>query len=174
MSIVNKIKKGLVAEKERKLLEIDPDRFYVENIRSFYNLTTPVARFLCELAVKHKLFNKKFGLICPNEECGCIIKSYAPGEPIDDLLTCETCEILGREPYQFSSDSLKRMPYYQLRTKVGTGRSGKIRGFSHPTDTNHPATAVWGEFCLRGADEAESVIDLIWREMSEPFGEELI
>lgn len=55
-----------------------------------------------------------------------------------------------------------------------SGRSGKIRGFSGPTDTIPPDLAVQGEFCPNAADRVESVIDLIWREMSEPFGEELI
>lgn len=127
MSIVKKIRGRLIGDKEQKLLELDPDRFYVENIRSFYNLTTPVARFLCELAVKQRLFDKKFGLFCPNDGCGRMIKSYAPGEPIDNLLTCKNCEILNRVPYEFPSDSLERMTYYKLRRKDRAGLMGKIQ-----------------------------------------------
>jgi len=127
MGIIKKTRERLIGDKEQKLLEIDPDRFYVENIRSFYNLTTPIARFLCELAVKQRLFNKRFGLMCPNDGCGCMIKSYAPGEQMDELLTCKNCEILGTVPYEFRSDSLDKMTYYQLRTKVGKGLTGEIQ-----------------------------------------------
>ena len=114
--IIDKSKLGKIIIRKQNIIEnTDPDRIYVENIRSFFNFPFPIAKLLCEMAVKEKLFIKKIGLLCPNADCGRIIKSYEINERIDKFLTCEQCQLKEEEKNCFLSSELDRIIYYQLR-----------------------------------------------------------
>lgn len=95
------------------LLKTNPQRIYVENIRSYFNTSTVVASTLCKMAVKDGKFIKKTGVICPNPECERIIKSYEEDIP-NERLTCEICELLGIDNYSFNVNSLDKIEFYQL------------------------------------------------------------
>lgn len=90
----------------------DPDRIYVENIRSFYGLTTPIAKIICDMAVKENLFKKRIGLECPI--CGRLIEHYQNQNEIPNSVNCETCELLENEKHDFLKSELKETVFYQL------------------------------------------------------------
>ena len=106
---------GKVIDHKLNILKsIDPDRFYVENIRRFYSLPQPVAKMLCEMAVREGYFKKKYGVSCPNQDCGRIIMSVNSLDEIPDHVSCEICEVLERDNYQFENEEVDIIPYYQL------------------------------------------------------------
>ncbi|MDC8104711.1 hypothetical protein MTQ00_09180 [Chryseobacterium sp. B21-037] len=111
--IIDKTPIGKFVDKKIELIEsTDPDRIYVENIRSFFNLTTPIAKILCEMAVKDKLFKKKVGIECPS--CGRIINTYNSTSEIPQKIKCDTCELLEKEDYLFPEVSVNKITFYQL------------------------------------------------------------
>jgi|WetSurMetagenome_2_1015567.scaffolds.fasta_scaffold09787_2 hypothetical protein len=99
-------KKGFV------YFDTDPNRIYVENVRSFFNLTTSSAKLLCKIAVRRGLFRERKGVFCPN--CHVLIKSYSPREIIEEPILCEICQLNEEEKYSFSKTEVKIMEYYQL------------------------------------------------------------
>lgn len=105
-----------IVDKRLDIIEkTDPERIYVENIRAFYNLPRFAAKALCELAIKERIFRKKYGLVCPNDDCKRIIRSYDQNEEIDEEITCLPCQLDEHEQATFNSSDLEKVEYYQLR-----------------------------------------------------------
>jgi hypothetical protein len=102
-------------EKKLAALEkINPDRFYVENIRSYYGMTTFVAQRLCDEAVNDGKFDRKIGLVCP--KCSRIIQSFSNPEEIKQIKTisCEICEANEEEVYEYSIEQVQQVEIYSL------------------------------------------------------------
>ena len=104
---------GRIVQGRLSILEhTDPDRIYVENIRSFYKLPYPVAKFLCEMAVKQHFFMKRVAIECPNE--GRIIRIVSSKTNLPQCVKCDNCEALGKEKYEFSKGEYDVTEFYQL------------------------------------------------------------
>lgn len=116
LKIIDRTFIGSYVEKKKEIIEItDPDRIYLENIRSFFNFPGFFAKFLCELAVRRGLFNKRLGILCPNEDCKRIIKSYKYGEKIGETFRCKICQSLGKPIHEFNKYQIEKLEFYQLR-----------------------------------------------------------
>lgn len=114
LNLIDRTPFGAIADKKLDIIEkTDPDRIFVENIRAFYNLPHFAAKTLCEIAVKERIFRKKIGLICPNDES--IIKSYDIGEKQDETVACEKCLLREEEKYYFDTKDLEKIIFYQLQ-----------------------------------------------------------
>lgn len=94
----------------------NPDRIYVENIRSFYNLNTPTAKTLCEMAVKENLFKKRIGVECP--DCGKLITHYNSEKDIPEKIVCDTCLMLENDKHEFKKSEISKIEFYQLNKAV--------------------------------------------------------
>jgi len=105
----------IITNKQEIIEKTDPDRIYTENIRSFFNIPFVVAKGLCELAVKEKLFKKKYGYLCPNEDCDRIVKSFDSLADKNEVLTCYQCELKQKDKYEFQIKEMNSVVYYQLR-----------------------------------------------------------
>lgn len=116
LNLIDQTPIGSIIEKKLDIVEkTDPNRIYVENIRAFYNLPYVLAKALCEQAVREKIFKKKIAIICPNDTCKRVIKSYDFGEPQDETVTCLQCELDENEKYEFDTKYLKQEIFYQLQ-----------------------------------------------------------
>jgi hypothetical protein len=116
LNLIERTPIGSIIENKLNIIEkTDPDRIYVENIRAFYNLPYVVAKTLCEQAVREKIFKKKIAIICPNDDCKRVIKSYDFDETQDQTITCVQCESRENEKYQFDIKELKQEIFYQLQ-----------------------------------------------------------
>lgn len=103
-----------VAKRMLLLSTTNPDRIYVENVRSFFNIPFSTAKLLCNMAVKENLFQKKIGLICPNYDCERIIMSVDSYEDIPLVISCDNCEVLENEKFEFTREEIKTIEYYRL------------------------------------------------------------
>ncbi|KQS34020.1 hypothetical protein ASG33_08295 [Dyadobacter sp. Leaf189] len=100
--------------RKAELLELtDPDRIYVENIRSIFNLPTKIAKLLCELAVKSGQFEKRYGVKCPN--CSRLIKVYNTLDEIPQNIKCLSCEVLEVDRFEFNRAEFDVVTFYRLR-----------------------------------------------------------
>ncbi len=93
--------------------QIGTGKIFVENVRQFMNTNVKEARLLCEMAVQNKIFIRKIGLVCPNDNR--IIREYDSTGEIPEIITCKVCEIDGIEPDTFRSDELRKITYYTLK-----------------------------------------------------------
>lgn len=93
--------------------ETNPSKIYVENVRSFFNISTRLARLICKLAVRQGIFRRKFAVECKNETCGSVIEVYDTKEEIPEHLDCLTCQIEGRYDFSFKTSDLHIVEYYQ-------------------------------------------------------------
>lgn len=105
--------KSLRDKRAKIIEETDPDRIYVENIRSFFNIPTRWAKFLCKLAVKHGIFRRKYAVECSNDNCNRIIKVYNTKEEIPKEIECLTCQLDGKVNFSFNTEDLNIVEYYQ-------------------------------------------------------------
>lgn len=103
-----------VARKRELIASTDPERIYVENIRQFFHMPYQVAKGLCEMAVKERVFDKKEGVICPS--CRRIIKSCEVNEELTGEIICMVCQAKEEDTFCFKVNDLDRRIYYQLRT----------------------------------------------------------
>ena len=104
----------LLKRKKEIIEKTDPDRIYVENIRSFFRISYTLAKFFCEMAVKEKFFKKKVGVFCSNDDCRRLIQSYDKRSDIDDEIVCDICQDLEKEKFVFEKSDLEITEFYQL------------------------------------------------------------
>tara|TARA_R110002020_G_scaffold435662_5_gene645855 strand:+ start:450 stop:797 length:348 start_codon:yes stop_codon:yes gene_type:complete len=98
---------------ESALLDLDPDRIYVENIRHLLGTNTRIAKWICKIAVKKGYFEVFYAVECPNESCNRIIKSYSSINDIPNKVTCALCKDENLEDSTFDKKSLNIIPYYK-------------------------------------------------------------
>ena len=101
-------------DRKRAAIEaIDPQRFYVENIRAILGLPYPVTRLILDVAVREGALKRQIGLLCPHESN--IVASYPSDDMIPATIPCEMCEMLGRE-HLHQEDEMEHLPFYSLVT----------------------------------------------------------
>ena len=109
--------KEILRNKAKIIESTDPDRIYVENVRSFFNIPTKWAKKLCEIAVRQNIFKKKYAVICKNSDCERIIKVFENKSEIPENINCLTCELEGKEIYNYNTEILEIVEFYQLIEK---------------------------------------------------------
>lgn len=104
----------IVSGKEKLISNSNPDKIYVENIRSFFGFSFRIATFYCDLAVRAGYFSKHKGYICANKNCQKIILEKDFKETIPKELNCTNCEIREEENYLFDTNRLNQIVFYRL------------------------------------------------------------
>lgn len=105
---------AIISKKQAALEKLDPDRLYVENIRSLLGVPTALAKVICELAVRQGIFTRRVGVVCPNDDCGRIMLTVSDLEELPKEIVCEICQLRGSEPYEFSKEEVRTETYYKL------------------------------------------------------------
>lgn len=104
---------NLLHRKSELISQIDTNRIYVENVRSFFHVPYRVAKLLCEMAVKEGYFRKKTALVCPNDNCKRVIKIQGKLND-DNTIKCENCDANEENKCEFNIDELQKVEFYQL------------------------------------------------------------
>jgi hypothetical protein len=113
LNLIDKTPFGALVSRQEALLEkTDPDRIYVENVRAFFSIPFSVAQSLCDLAVRERIFIRKLGLACPNEDRILLVVDSQNEAP--ETVNCAVCEANEREPHEFNRDQLKPIVFYML------------------------------------------------------------
>lgn len=97
------------------LSRLNPDKIYVENVRSVLGTTTARARFICEIAVRQGVFMRRVEVLCPDGSVGASapIETELPEtvhcwlEENGDLreITLATAQLTKTTFYQFHDDA---------------------------------------------------------------------
>lgn len=96
-----------------ELSRINPSRFYVENVRALFGVTTGAAKQYCETAVRNGLVRKRIGIECPNDDR--IMASYYSESEIPETIVCDLCEAAGEELFEFKTADCKRIEFYEFK-----------------------------------------------------------
>lgn len=116
LEIIDKTQIGKwVSKKQDQIEKTDPQKIYVENIRSFFGVSTKIAQFMCDSLVKQKKLTKRIGYICPNHLCKKIIFSERHGNTLKKAeVHCINCEIRGQDSFSFDKNKLSTVIFYQI------------------------------------------------------------
>ena len=100
-------------DRKREAVEaIDPQRIYVENVRTFFGFPHSVSRLLLETAVREGALERWVGVLCPYHRH--IVKSYPSEDAVPESVFCLACEAEGREQPDHQRRELGRQIFYKL------------------------------------------------------------
>ncbi len=100
-----------IAGIEEALARLNPDKIYVENVRSVLGISHKRAVGVCETAVRHGLFKRGVEVLCPDGSVGV---SASREEDLPSSVNCWTQEVGGYEEKTFPTDTLQKITFYQL------------------------------------------------------------
>lgn len=103
----------IVASKTDIVTKTNPEKIYVENIRRFFNVPYLIAEKMCDQAVRFGYFEKYFGYLCPYDD-QIIYSTTSRDLSPEKVVTCQICEELEREKFEFEVKDLKKMIFYRL------------------------------------------------------------
>lgn len=103
---------GKLVDRKRALIDnTDPNRIYVENVRSFFGLSPKIAEMLCDLAVREGRMEARVGYCCP--KCNSLIYSEDVSNRVEAPLQCKVCETMG-EVFEHAPSECRKMKFYRL------------------------------------------------------------
>lgn len=111
-----------IAGKEELLAQLNPDKIYVENVRSLLGVPNKVAVGICETAVRQGFFKRKVEVMCPD---GVVAAEADTEEKLPPRVNC-WIEMEGQlEQKEMPTDSLRKMIFYQLNEQATASLYGQ-------------------------------------------------
>ena len=74
-----------VRGKEAAIASLDPEKIYLENVRSVLGVSTTAARRICDTAVRRGLFQSRVEVVCPD---GTVAKVADSEDELPETLNC--------------------------------------------------------------------------------------
>jgi hypothetical protein len=96
---------------EDKLSQLDPDKIYVENVRSLLNVSYEKALEICELAVRQGFFKRGVEIKCPNGKVAAVVEN---GIELPSKVRCLEEEDGFYEEVELPTSGLEKIPFYKL------------------------------------------------------------
>jgi hypothetical protein len=100
------------SEKEAEMLSnLNPEKFYAENVRHILGVSHASAVRICETAVRQGLFERRVEVICPD---GAVAASADTEDHLPALVRCWHQEGGFLEPNDIRTDTLEKAVFYRL------------------------------------------------------------
>lgn len=99
--------------KRLKLQGVNPNKFYVEEVRAVMNTSTRTAQALCEDGVREGVFEKHFELLDPKTDRTVATASSEDNLP-SRIIIGPGLDNMDDEPQEISRSDLRTMVYYSL------------------------------------------------------------
>ena len=96
---------------EDAVAKLNPDKIYVENVRSVLGVSYPAAVKICETAVRQGLFNRGIEVLCPD---GSVAVSAPTENELPPTVHCWTQEGGNYEEITLATDALRKVAFYKL------------------------------------------------------------
>jgi hypothetical protein len=97
--------------KEHLLAKLNPDRFYVENVRALLGVSTRTAQLICDSAVRQGAFNRYIAVLCPDKNIGASAEDEAK---LPEYVLCTIEQDGEYEQVVLPTNTLERISFYQL------------------------------------------------------------
>jgi hypothetical protein len=116
LQIISSIAPGpALSEKElQALTRLNPDKFYVENVRSLLDVPYQVAFRLCETAVRQGVFARGIEVKCPDGAVAVVVDGL---DELPEEVRCWKMEDGHMEPEMVPTDSLEKASFYRLNAE---------------------------------------------------------
>jgi hypothetical protein len=95
----------------RALSALDPEKIYVENVRSVLGVSHQAAVRICETAVRQGLFQKRVEVMCAD---GTVVASAGTDEELPSMVHCWREEDGNIEEVEVPTSSLDKTRFYRL------------------------------------------------------------
>lgn len=102
---------GLSGREAELLARLDPEKFYVENVRSILGVSYASAVRICETAVRQGLFERRVEVKCPD---GAVAASANSEARLPKTVRCWTAEEGALEPMELPTKDLEKSTFYRL------------------------------------------------------------
>lgn len=100
-----------IAGKEALIAELDPDKIYIENVRSILNVSYDSAKQICETAVRQGAFRRAVEVVCPD---GAVAAAADTEDKLPRTVHCWVDESGHTEEVELPTASLKKTVFYRL------------------------------------------------------------
>ena len=100
-----------VAVDVKALTQLDPEKIYVENVRSVLDISYKEAEAICETATRQGLFEKGIEVLCPDGSVGAIADTETH---LPERVECWFEEEGHLEPREMDTHDLQKVTYYRL------------------------------------------------------------
>ena len=107
--------------KEAELSRLDPNKIYVENVRSVLEVTTKEAERICETAARKGIFDRRVEVLCPD---GVVAASAESESALPTEVPCWTEHDGQLEEVELPVNALRKRVYYRLHEQPATGANG--------------------------------------------------
>jgi predicted polyphosphate/ATP-dependent NAD kinase len=104
-----------IAGVEEALAKLNPDKIYVENVRSLLHTSTEQALRICETAVRQHLFTRRVEVLCPDGQAAA---SASCEKDLPETIVCWQ-EIDGNyEETTLRTATLQKLTFYRLNDQA--------------------------------------------------------
>ena len=100
------------------LARLNPDKFYIENVRSILGISYKSAQGICETAVRQGLFSRGVEVKCPD---GAVAAVAANESELPEFVRCWTEHEGILEPEDLPTAELEKTTFYRLNDEADPG-----------------------------------------------------
>lgn len=109
---------GLPEVQAAALARLNPEKIYVENVRSVLDISTWRAKEICETAVRQGFFQKRVEVLCPD---GVVAASAPSEEQLPPTVICWS----EFEEVEVPTEHLRKNVFYRLVDDADTREPGR-------------------------------------------------
>jgi hypothetical protein len=103
--------------KEEALARLNPEKIYLENVRSLLGVNAGQARKICETAVRQGVFERYVEVLCPD---GAVAISAEDESQLPKTVRCWTEEQGEIEQVELPTDNLQKVTFYKMKHESPT------------------------------------------------------
>lgn len=101
----------VLAGKEKALARLNPEKFYLENVRSILGVSHSIAKRICDTAVRQRFFSRHVEVLCPD---GSVAASAETELTLPEVVTCWIEENGQLREQKFLTSALEKSTFYRL------------------------------------------------------------
>jgi len=101
-----------LAGKEEAIARLNPDKIYLENVRSALGVSSGRAQQICDTAVRQGLFESFVEVVCPG---GTVAASARTESELPQRVRCWTEEGGNLEEAELATSTLPKVTFYRLK-----------------------------------------------------------
>ncbi len=105
------VPQGTLSGKEALIAELNPEKIYIENVRSILDVSYESAKRICETAVRQGVFQRGIEVMCPD---GAIAAVADTEDKLPQTVHCWVDDSGHPEEVELPTASLKKTVFYRL------------------------------------------------------------
>jgi hypothetical protein len=107
-----------LAGREADLARLNPNKFYLENVRAVLGVSARRAQMICETAVRQGFFRRGVEVLCPD---GVAAATAEREDLLPPVVRCWLDQDGDLEEVELSTDSLRKQTFYRLNDDATPG-----------------------------------------------------